>query len=136
MMPRAFRLVFVTLIVSLYAVAQAFCACAAIVSTNVDSQHAAHMQMQTGSSHDHMGHKEPAPSSNSCEHCEDGVSSALVQNAALAPAFKIIAAPVKFAAIDQRAIDFVERLPKSYDKLRWLDPPSLTPVTLKIRLLT
>ena len=135
------KIALTSLLVTLYVMAQAFCACAVVLEAARDMP--APIDMMTEMTHhDHqamldMSNDEAPP----CEHCERGVDKATLTLSSVAifnPVFEI--QPLSSAKAPLFTDKLVFPANKALERRAWLDPPppirAATPISLKTRLLT
>lgn len=136
----ALKATFLVMLAILFGAGQA-CACAPSFNSShknmAGMDHAAHQEMTHNASHDagdqHGGQE--ALCDEDCAHCNQTSlsQSANLSNIAAIPS---PSAPEKLALFsDTFSLPNVGDIPSYVGSLAWLDPPLVTPVTLKIRLL-
>lgn len=136
----AIKTAFLVMLAALFGAGQV-CACASSHATSHDKMagmdHASHQERMHHASHNageqHGGHE--ALCEEDCAHCNQ---TSLFQSANLSDFATVPSppAPEKLALfIDIFSPPNVGNIPKPVISLAWLDPPPITPVTLKIRLL-
>lgn len=143
----AIRLVFITFLTVAYGMIQIFCACSSIANASPIAAMSTHNTMAMNTSHHDMqdtaehsqtlhNHSKKDGEVPSCEHCEsqsymtaapDLLNISLSSTSAHVKAPAIIPTTTPWAHMQIASNTLVG--------LRWLAPPRITPVTLKIRLL-
>lgn len=130
------KIALVSLLVSLYAVAQAFCACASSMGAEPPA-----LAMTEISHHDHgTMHDSANKKEHPCEHCEQGVEkNTLNTNTAVIPAPPIRTETLRAPVV--KSVGFaMSGLPdRTRERRHLFDPPPnriYTPIALKTRLLT
>ena len=136
-----FKIAAMGIVVTFFVMAQAFCACAVVMSPAPMDQLSSHHAVENDS---HHGHNMALDASGSdeipCQHCEQGMDEATPSASVatlLTPSFQI----ETVTASDRMGVTSAQiRTPKkSLDHRSWLDPPptqAVTPISLKTRLLT
>lgn len=140
----AIRLVFISFLTVVYGMSQFFCACsstanASPISTLPSSIMSPNMMTINNSHHDMHNmpeHSKKDGEAPACEHCENQnhiTATTDILDAKLFSTSTLIKTPMLTTTKAPWA--HMQIIPNTLTGLRWLDPPNITPITLKNQLI-
>lgn len=131
---RAVRPVLLFLLIFVMGAGQV-CACVHPPEVSAASQQAMHHDHDIAGHHSHGDQNAPSDKSTGCDHCEQ-FAYLSANNVGDAAALPLPPAPEKAILVTGVTPSYVPGFAPEVSKaLAWLDPPLITPVTLKVRLL-